>query len=203
MTHTLRITKPNPTQISREDLAAFDCLTEELDAWPETGYDFGRDRYCNSINEGMWVGDSAVILSGFNLQNWVVRHRNPPYSEQSLTSVPNLREELAKLRHDMDALKIVYRNEVEQLRTRLDRIELDPFEQLFERAEVVDDPYLRWCTDNISKIEERPNSFLAIDIEKGEIVVYDPNQNIFVEKLKKLTSEVREKLYRTHSSMFI
>jgi len=78
---------------------------------------------------------------------------------------------------------------------------------LTEDATLEDDPYVKWCRDNIGKIEEEVKRvgpcYLAIDIQSNEIVIAEPKQDLFIEKFEKLDESRRKELYRIHSSMFM
>lgn len=66
----------------------------------------------------------------------------------------------------------------------------------------VEDKYIAWCNGNRTLLSKYPNSFVAIDIKKGSIVVAGKSQEEFVVALKALPKEYRLSLFQTHTSLF-
>ncbi len=86
------------------------------------------------------------------------------------------------------------------LQSRVSRIE-QILEGVDEPSYV--DPNLDWCQTNIEKLKQFPNSFVAIDTKKGEIVVHSADQDEFIRKLELLSHVTRSTLFRTHTSQFL
>jgi hypothetical protein len=93
-----------------------------------------------------------------------------------------------------------FRKQFEALQERVSRIE-QILEGVDEPSYV--DPNLDWCQKNIEKLRQFPDSFVAIDIGRGEIVVHSADQDEFIKKLGDLGRDARSVLFRTHTSQFV
>ena len=65
------------------------------------------------------------------------------------------------------------------------------------------DPDMSWCEANLDKLKAHPDSFVAIDTNKGEVLVSAADQSEFIEKLAKLEARVRTSLLKIHTSIFL
>ena len=92
------------------------------------------------------------------------------------------------------------RRQFDALQSRVLRIE-QILEGVDEPSYV--DPNLDWCQSNIEKLKQFPNSFVAIDTKKGEIVVHSADQDEFIKKLELLSHVTRSTLFQTHTSQFL
>src|SRR6266705_5308764 len=86
---------------------------------------------------------------------------------------------------------VVLRENVQGISERVEALEGNQHAPvLTEDATLEDDPYVKWCRDNIGKIEEEVKRvgpcYLAIDIQSNEIVIAEPKQDLFIEKFEKL-----------------
>lgn len=61
------------------------------------------------------------------------------------------------------------------------------------------DPYLDWCDRNRARLEQHPSAFVAVDIERDEIVLAADTQEELSAKYRELPREQRIKLYKTHT----
>lgn len=103
-------------------------------------------------------------------------------------------------RHDEPSELKVLREQLGSLQSRVARIEVI--------LEGVDDPpYVdpdaAWCEQNLVKLRSHPDSFVAIDTTKGEVVVSATDQGEFIAKLRRLEPNSRKDLLKTHTSVYL
>lgn len=162
----------------------------------EDEWDFGNEIIFSSVFErkasrkNEWM---QLITSNKNIES----ARSFFYVEKK----PNIERE----RHGFNDVLLRLHTEILELKQRLDTLERSK-DRIFDpsdKDEKASDPYIEWCMQNIAKIRSVPNCYLAIDIEKGEIVIAEIDQTEFARKLEALPKEIRSKLYRAHSSTFV
>ena len=71
---------------------------------------------------------------------------------------------------------------------------------VLEDGGTITDPYLDWCAANKAKLLKYPDSYVAIDIDAGEVRIADADESRFIEQLAKIPPKVRVKLYRMHTA---
>lgn len=65
----------------------------------------------------------------------------------------------------------------------------------------MNDLYLDWCDAHVVELSTHYNSYVAIHLVDG-IVVVDQNEDKFISKLRKLDVEYRKSLYMTHTFLY-
>jgi hypothetical protein len=92
--------------------------------------------------------------------------------------------------------------EVKDLKSRVEQLEKTISEE--NTGELLVDSNLTWCIDHKELFVSLPhNTFVAINITKGKILVHDVDQSSFARKLAGLTNPDVDNIYVTNVSEFM
>jgi len=92
--------------------------------------------------------------------------------------------------------------EVNDLKARVEQLEKIVSEE--DGSEPIVDANLNWCIDHRDLFAGLPrNSFVAVNVSKGNILIYDVDQIAFSNKLAQLANADADSIYVTNVSEFM
>jgi hypothetical protein len=148
-------------------------------------------------------------------------HQHTSREAQDRSRIPHsdasdeVRAELAALRNEISRLKEEQRRELADLRAQLQKVDRklgdvnspgpghdDQRDDATKLDVYSPDPYRIWLKRNRELLKSHPNSFVAIDLDRG-IILSTVDESEFVEKLRQMPDPERERLLTIHTSAYV
>lgn len=187
---------------------AFGDIHVSTETYPEEPFEDAADWESVILDPEVTLHeDSAVLITSYgrltmrgNLWNRDEASQDHHYWFRSQLAQAIARAAVQKQQESSETQLAKHQKEIEDLRERVANIE-----QILEGVDQpgYEDPNLAWCENNLKLLEKYPDCFVAIDIDDGVVEISAKAQEDFVAQLKSLDSDVRKRLFTTHTSLYL
>lgn len=144
--------------------------------------------------------EKHVLILGSSKDDWIDKELLEQFYKAFSEHHGRLHQPHAASDPALDPEVVKLREEVANIRTRLERVEV-VLEGVDEPSSV--DPDMAWLEAHINVLKEHPDSYVAIDRNTGKVVVGAKSQVEFIEQLGKLDKALRKTLLRIHTALFL